>query len=165
MSVALVVAVTDNGVIGKDGKRGFYLHSDMRHFRLLTENGCVIMGRKTYESIPDNKRPLPNRLNIVLSRSPKYQPAGATKAESLSEAIDIAKEKGFEQVFIIGGQEVFDEAIKIADRVYLTRIHINISGDKYFNYDFSGWRETLRQKQKAGGKDKYDFDFIELVRD
>lgn len=128
--ISIIAAVARNGVIGKDNRLLWHLPEDMRHFRETTRGKPVIMGRKTWESLPDAFRPLPGRHNIVVSRNSGYQPAGATPAASLEDAIQKAGE--VDEAFVIGGAELYRQAMPIADRLYLTEIDRDFAGDAYF---------------------------------
>ena len=157
MHISLVVAVTDNNVIGADGKRGFYLYADMMFFKELTAGQPVIMGRRTFQSL---RNPLPHKPNIVLSRDLSYSPAGVIVAPSLKSAIKKAESFSPTEIFIIGGQEVFTQAISLADKIYLTRVHTSIAGDTFFDYDLSSWRVSSNKKHQKDDKNDYDYDFI-----
>lgn len=132
MKVIIVVAVDRNGCIGKDGSIPWpRIKEDMRHFRVVTGNNPVIMGRKTWDSIPLGFRPLPNRPNIVISRNQELALEGAVKVGSLEEAF--AKCGGYQEVCVIGGAEIYALAMKHADIIWLTRIFVNVlNGDAFF---------------------------------
>ena len=114
--ISLIAAVAKNLAIGKDGQLLWHLPEDMRYFRETTRGKPVIMGRKTWESLPDAFRPLPGRKNIVISRNPAYDAAGATLVGSLSEAIGQTHEA--EEVFVIGGADIYRQALPLAQRLY-----------------------------------------------
>lgn len=147
MKLAIIAAVARNGAIGKDGELPWHFPEDMRRFKEKTLGRIVIMGRKTYESIG---RPLPNRLNIVVTRqNPDFSDAGVAVAHSLEEALAFAKRmldaKGNpdenEEVFCIGGAEIYRLAMPIADKIYLTQIDREFDGDAFFPpIDMSAWR-------------------------
>ena len=118
--LSLIAAVARNGVIGKDNQLLWHLPGDMRHFRETTRGKPVIMGRRTWESLPEKFRPLPGRLNVVVSRDPRYAAPGATLSGSLENAIEIAGSA--EEAFVIGGAELYRQALPFADRLYLTEI-------------------------------------------
>lgn len=128
MLVSLVVAVADNGVIGNKGQLPWHLPDELKHFKAVTMGKPIIMGRKTYDSIG---RPLPGRLNIVLSRRPDFCAGGCTTAASLDEALDIARASGAHEACIIGGAELFAEALPRAEIFYITRVHGDIEGDTF----------------------------------
>jgi dihydrofolate reductase len=128
MAVSLVVAYARNGVIGRDGGLPWHLPSDMKHFRELTTGGTVVMGRKTYASIPDKFRPLPGRRNMVLSRDARYRAAGAEVLPSLVAALDACGR----DCFVIGGGATYAEALPHAGRVYATEVAEEVEGDTFF---------------------------------
>jgi dihydrofolate reductase len=128
MAVSLVVAYARNRVIGRDGGLPWHLPSDLRHFRELTTGGTVVMGRKTYTSIPDRFRPLPGRRNIVLSRDARFRARGAEVYPSLPAALDACGR----DCFVIGGGATYAEALPHAARVYATEVAEEVAGDTFF---------------------------------
>lgn len=149
--LSLIAAVARNGVIGKDNQLLWHLPGDMRHFRETTRGKPVIMGRKTWESLPEKFRPLPGRLNVVVSRDPAYAAPGATLAGSLDEAIDVAQNA--EEAFVIGGAQLYRQALPFADRLYLTEIAADFAGDTWFPEVLpEDWREISRSQpvEEAG---------------
>ena len=159
--ISLIAAVARNRVIGKDNQLLWHLPEDMRHFRETTSGKPVIMGRKTWESLPDSFRPLPGRHNIVVSRNPAYQVPGATLAVSLEEAARQAGEAG--EVFVIGGEQLYKQALPLASRLYLTEIEESFDGDAFFpEVLLKDWEEVSRQPQRdAPG---LIFSFVEYRR-
>lgn len=154
--VSIIAAVARNGVIGKDNQLLWRLPEDMRHFRDTTRGKPVIMGRRTWESLSDAFRPLPGRHNIVVSRNPAYQPAGATLASTLNDAI--LKAGSADEVFVIGGAELYQQALPIADRLYLTEIDQDFEGDASFpNIEKSNWEEASRENQSSSSGIRYSF--------
>jgi dihydrofolate reductase len=129
MSVVIVVAESSNHVIGRNGQIPWHLPGDLRRFRELTTGHVVIMGRKTYESLPERFRPLPNRTNIVLSRQHEFALHGALMATSLQEAIELADS---DPAFVIGGEQIYRQALPLADRIELTRVEDYFDGDSRF---------------------------------
>jgi dihydrofolate reductase len=129
MVISLIVAVDNNGGIGIRGKLPWRLSSDLQRFKKLTMGHHLIMGRKTYESIG---RPLPGRTTIVLTRNPNFHPDSCLTASSLEEALRISEKRGEQEVFVIGGGEIFQEIIGRADRIYLTRVITVVEADTYF---------------------------------
>ena len=166
--ISLIAVVARNRAIGKDQKLLWHLPEDMRHFRATTHGKPVIMGRKTWESLPPTFRPLPNRHNIVLSRNPAYRPGGATSAISLEEAIRLAGTTS--EVFIIGGAELYRQTLPLADRLYLTEVAEDRAGDSFFpEMPLAEWREVSRQAgntpSPAGGASEFPaFDFVVYER-
>jgi dihydrofolate reductase len=140
--IALIVAVAENGVIGRDGKLPWRIPEDMKWFRERTAGRPLIMGRKTWESFP--KRPLPGRTNIVITRDAAYRAEGAVVVTSLLAALDVAYGEAPEEVMVIGGAEIYRAALPHARRIYLTSVHGEIAGDTHFPaLDREGWVETI----------------------
>lgn len=137
--IAIIAAMSRNRVIGRAGKIPWHIPADMNRFRELTLGHTVIMGRKTFESIG---RALPDRVNIVVSRNPDTHPQGALKAASLHEALTLAA--GAEMVFICGGSEIYQEAMAITSRIYLTVVDIDLPGDTFFP-EVTGFLEVKRE--------------------
>ncbi len=165
------VARARNGVIGKDGALPWRLKSDLALFKAATLGKPVIMGRKTWESLP--KRPLPGRINIVLTRDGSYEEnklsRGALICERFDEAVQIAREQaeedGAEEVCVIGGAALFAMALPKARRIYLTEVEAEVEGDVSFPaFDEDGWREVRREAHAAGDDDDYAFVFRVLER-
>lgn len=157
MEKIIIVAVSENGVIGKDGDIPWHYPEDLKHFKEKTTSHSVIMGRKTYFSLPKNYRPLPNRKNIVLSRSDPELPDEVELANSLEEAWGIAEEFS-DKTFIIGGANIYEQTLDKADKIVLTRIHEEYEGDTYFpDWEEENWQEVERQ-------DKEELSFIEYKR-
>ena len=135
--LSIVVARARNNVIGSGGELPWHLPTDMRHFRTLTSGGTVIMGRKTYESIPDAFRPLPNRRNMVLTTNADYAAPGAEVFPALAAALEACGG----EAFMIGGSRVYAQALPLADRVYLTDVQAEPDGDAFFpDLPAEGWR-------------------------
>ena len=143
--LSLIAAVARNRVIGQDNQLLWHLPGDMRHFRETTRGKPVIMGRKTWESLPGKFRPLPGRLNIVVSRNPVYVAPGATLAASLEEALK--QVESTEEVFVIGGAELYRQALPLADRLYLTELTADFDGDACFpEIAQADWKEMSRSQ-------------------
>lgn len=159
MPLSIITAVAQNGIIGKNNQLPWHLPADMKYFKKKTTCHSVIMGRKSYESIMEFfGKPLNNRINIVVTRQQKYQAPGCKVAGSLSEALTISRNDP--EPFIIGGAEVYKDAIKLADRLYLTRIHQNFDGDSFFpDIDHTIWNEISKDFHKKDEKNKYDYTF------
>ncbi|MBS0352560.1 MAG: dihydrofolate reductase [Proteobacteria bacterium] len=146
--LALIAACARGGVIGIENRLPWHLPEDMKFFRETTRGKPVIMGRKTWESLPDAFRPLPGRLNIVVSRNPDFQAAGGRVVASLEAALAAAGDA--EIAFVIGGAELYRQALPLADRLLLTEIDRDYAGDALFpDFDRSVWREASRQTQVA----------------
>ena len=129
MKKALIVAVTENGVIGKDNDMPWHIPEDLKYFKKITTGHCIIMGRNTYNSIG---KALPNRTNIVVSKTLEQAPEGCLLAISIDEAFKIAEEKKHQEAFIIGGANMYHEALNKVDWAYITHIKANVEGDTYF---------------------------------
>ena len=155
-NISLIVAVTKNMVIGKDNKLIWHLSDDLKHFKELTKGHCVIMGRKTFESMP---KALPNRTNIVITRKHDYVARDAIVVHSIHEALEKAKED--KQPFIVGGGEIYSQSILISDRIELTRVHTEIEGDAFFpEIDPKIWKEISREERFKDEKNDFDYTFI-----
>jgi dihydrofolate reductase len=160
MRLSLIVAVAENGVIGKDGDMPWRLSSDLRRFRQLTMGHCVLMGRRTYEAIG---QPLPGRKMIVLTRAPGYQAGEALMAGNWDEALEMAA--GDHEPFVIGGAELFAAALPRADRIYLTVVHARPEGDTFFPaWNASEWRVLEEHQYPADEKNSAATTFRILER-
>jgi dihydrofolate reductase len=157
--VALVAALARGGVIGRDGGLPWHLPEDMAHFRDVTMGHPVVMGRKTWESLPERFRPLPGRRNIVVTRKPAWSAEGAERASSLEEALALVG--GAEHVSVIGGGEIFAAALPYADQLLLTEIELDVDGDTAFP-PRDGFAETAREEHV--GEDGTRFAFVTYRR-
>lgn len=166
MIISAIAAVAENGVIGKEGVLPWNLPDDLKFFQRTTLNHYVISGRKNYESIPPRFRPLRDRTNIVVTRTPDYAASGATVCHSLTEALDIARKAGQKEVFLIGGGQIYAEAFEagLVDRLYLTTVHAKIDGDVTFPEIGKGWKKVWTEEHKADARHAYDFTFSVLQR-
>ena len=145
-TLTLIAAVARNGVIGRDNRLPWHLPADLKHFKALTTGHAVIMGRKTWESLPEKFRPLPGRQNIVVTRKAGYAAAGANVVTSLADAVAAA---GGSDAVVIGGAELYVAALPLADRLQLTEIDADYEGDTWFPpRDPRQWRETARDAQR-----------------
>lgn len=161
------IARARNGVIGKGGTLPWRLKTDLANFRAVTMGKPVIMGRKTWESLP--KKPLVGRTNIVLSRDGTFQPKGAVVCEDFAEAVQIGREQaaddGRDEVCVIGGASLFELALQRAQRIYLTEVEAEVEGDVLLGpFDESRWKEVRRQAYPAGEGDEYPFTIRVLER-
>ena len=166
MRIALIVAVADNGVIGRDGQLPWRMSSDLKRFRALTMGKPIVMGRKTWESLA---KPLAGRDNIVVTRDPGFVAAGGQIASSLDEALEIAQARagarGVDEIMVIGGAEIYRLALPMASRVYLSRVHATPAGDAVFaDLDPSRWHEVDRAAGLAGARDDYMATFLVFDR-
>lgn len=145
MEKIIIAAVAENGVIGKDGEMPWHYPEDLKHFREITMNHPVVMGKETYFSLPEDFRPLPGRNSIVLSFEPLDLEDGAVNVNSFEEAWKEAEKNGNGKVFIGGGASVYRQTLEEADRMILTRIHREYEGDTYFpDWEEENWREEER---------------------
>lgn len=161
MKTSLIVAVSENNVIGKDNDLIWHLPMDMKFFKETTQGHFVIMGRKNFESIPHKYRPLPNRTNVVVTRQPSYKAQECIIVNSIDEALKKAKIAADTEPFIIGGGEIYQLALNnhLIDRIYLTRIHHHFDGDTFFPALGPEWKLVNSEKHKADDKHICDFDF------
>jgi dihydrofolate reductase len=161
MVVSLIVATSENDVIGKDNDLIWHLPKDMKFFKDTTKNHFVIMGRKNFESIPHKYRPLPNRTNVVVTRQTNYNAQGCLVLHSIEEALQKAKEAGDSEPFIIGGGQIYRLALdnNLIDRVYLTRIHKYYEGDTFFPNLGPEWKLIESDKHLADDKHECDYTF------
>lgn len=161
MKLSLIVAMSDNRVIGRAGGLPWHLSADLRRFKRLTMGHFLLMGRKTYESIG---RPLPGRTSIVITRQSDYQvPAGVLLARSLEEALQMVR--GEEEVFVIGGGEIYEQTLPLAARLYVTRVHAMVEGDTYFpTFDEQAWQIVEHSRHEPDQKNAYPYSFVTLER-
>jgi len=162
MTVSLIVAVADNGAIGKNNDLLWKMPADMRFFVEKTTGHPVIMGRKNYLSIPEKYRPLKNRTNIIVTRDPDFSAEGSMVCNSVEEAIDQALTEN-KEVFIIGGGEIYRYALQhnLCQRIYLTEIHESFDADVYFPpLDHQKWKEIERKDHAADEQNPHDFSFL-----
>nr|WP_099563409.1 dihydrofolate reductase [Gaetbulibacter sp. 4G1] len=159
--LTIIVAAGENDAIGKDNKLIWHLSDDLKRFKSLTNGHHIIMGRKTFESFP---KPLPNRTHVVISRQQDYKvPNGVILVNSLEDAIDASKNDL--QPFIIGGGEIYKQAMLIADKIELTRVHESFEADTFFpEIDTSVWKETANTFHKKDENHKYEFSFLTYER-
>ena len=159
-ALALIVAVAANGVIGRDGKLPWHLPGDLRHFRALTTGHSVIMGRRTWQSLP---RPLPDRQSIVVSRQADFTATGAIVVRSLNDALGAVDRP--EPAFCIGGGELYRAALPLARIAYVTEVNGDYSGDALFpKLDAAHWRETSRESHVADETGGIDYAFVTYER-
>ena len=164
--IVLIVAVAENGVIGRDNGMPWRLPGDLRHFKKTTLGKPVIMGRRTFESIG---KPLPGRPNIVLTRDTSFRSEGVQVARNIDEAMSLAEREAMklnaEEIAVIGGGEVYAQALPRAARIYLTEVHGTPDGTAHFpKLDRSEWTETSRDGPHRGADDTYSHSFVILER-
>jgi dihydrofolate reductase len=160
--LTLIAAVARNGIIGRDNKLPWRLSEDLKHFKALTMGHPMIMGRKTWESLPGK---LPGRPHIVVTRNPGYVAEGATVVASLHAAVTAAGQmENGDEVFVVGGADLYAQAFEFADRLQLTEIDADFEGDAWFpNWDRSQWRETAREAHQTEAGLGYAFVTYERV--
>lgn len=160
MIISLVVAMAENRVIGRNGGLPWHLPKDLQFFKKLTIDHTVIMGRKTFDEI---KQPLANRRNVVISRNPDFHPRGVTVVPSLDEALALGATE--DEVFVLGGGEIFRQALPRADRLYLTLVHARVEGDTYFPpFDLTTWALEQEEDHPADEQHAYPFSFRTYAR-
>ena len=162
MKVSLIVAVSENGVIGKDNDLIWHLPIDMKFFKDTTLGHHVVMGRKNFESIPHKYRPLTDRTNIVITRQSGYKAEGCIVVDSVVAALDIAKNNGDTEPFIIGGGQIYKLALEanLVDKIYLTKINHTFDGDTFFPELENEWKEVQRIDCKSDEKHAHDYSFL-----
>jgi len=162
MIISLIVAVSENGVIGLDGRIPWHLPADLKLFKQLSMGHYLIVGRRTFESIG---HPLPGRRMVVLSRQPNFFVEGCQTASSLEQALDMARADGETEAFIAGGAIIYAQGMARADRIYLSRVHAVLAGDTFFpSYDESAWQVVESQYYPVMPGQQYAFTFKVLER-
>lgn len=158
--ITIIAAVAKNNALGKDNQLIWHLPADLKRFKKVTLGHHIIMGRKTYESLG---KPLPNRTTIIITRNTNYTAEGCIVVNSLDEAINTAKVD--ENPFILGGAEIYKQALEIADVLDLTLVHNEFEADAFFpKINFNNWKEASREDFKADDKNKYDYSFVKYLR-
>lgn len=155
MKLGLIYARARNGVIGKDGGLPWHLPEDLAHFKRLTLGCSVIMGRKTWDALPPRFRPLPGRTNIVVTRQPDWRAEGASSASSLAQAIHLCASQPI--AWVIGGAEIYAQALPMADTAEVTEIDADFSGDAFAPKLGGEWKEVARQAHTAASGMPYSF--------
>ncbi|TDE18588.1 dihydrofolate reductase [Dyadobacter psychrotolerans] len=162
MLISIIVAVSENRVIGKDNQLLWRLPDDLKRFKKLTFGHPIIMGRKTFDSIG---KPLPGRTSIVVTRDRNFSMEGVIAVHSVREALEEAEKLETDETFIIGGGELYSLTLALADRLYITEVNTIISGDTYFNItNPDEWIETERTVHQADDKHKFTFNFVDYAR-
>ena len=166
MRISLIVALSENHVIGRNNKLPWYLPNDLKYFKQVTMGLPIVMGRKTFESIG---KPLPGRTNIVVTRNGDWSAEGVRVAHSLEEAFSLAESiaeiDGREELMIIGGDQIYQSALPLVDRMYLTEVHAHVEGDAYFpTFERDAWQEIAREDFSAADPNPYDYSFVVLDR-
>ena len=160
MIISLIAAMDKNRAIGIENRLPWHLPADLQHFKRITMGKPVIMGRNTYESIG---KPLPGRLNIVVTRDRNYQADGCTMAYSFDDAIEKAGKQ--EEVMIMGGASFYEQSLEHANRLYLTFVDTEVNGDAFFpKWNSQEWDEVEREAHQADEKNSFNYEFVTLVR-
>ena len=159
--LTLIAATSTNNALGKDNQLVWHLPDDFKRFKTLTSGHYIIMGRKTFESFP---KPLPNRTHVIITRNKNYKaPEGCIVVSSLEKAIEICPKN--EEVFIIGGGEIYKQSIDIADKVELTRVHTTVEADTFFpEIDLEKWKLVFEEFHSKDEKHNFDYTFLTYVK-
>ena len=158
--ITIIAAAAENNALGKDNTLVWHLPNDFKRFKQLTTGHYIIMGRKTFESFP---KPLPNRTHIIITRQKNYSPEGCIVVNSIEEAL--LKCPKDEEVFIIGGGEIYQQALPFTDKIELTRVHGSVDADTFFpNIDYGHWKLILEEAHKKDDKHNFDFTFQTLLK-
>lgn len=161
MVISMIAAVATNRVIGKDNDLVWRLPDDMKYFMETTKDHFVIMGRKNYESIPHKYRPLPNRTNIIITKQKRYKATGCIITNTIEEALDYAREQSQEEVFVIGGGQIYAQSLPLAHKLYITEVKEHFEGDTYFpELDLRQWDEISRKHHDKDERHNHEFDFV-----
>ena len=157
MIVSLVVAAAENNVIGKNNQLLWHLPNDLKFFKNTTWGMVVIMGRKTFESV---NKPLPGRINIVITRQTNWTAEGVVTATDLNDALKKARETNCKEIFVIGGGEIYKQSMEVANKIYITRVHATLDGDTFFPaIDENNWELTSNEDFEADAKHALGYSF------
>jgi dihydrofolate reductase len=161
MTVSIIAAVSDNSVIGRKNRVPWHLSTDLKRLKSLTMGHHMLMGRRTFESLD---QPLPGRTIVVITRDPKFKPDGVLTANSIEQAIDLASLD--EEIFIAGGAQIYEQSLHRADRMYLTRVHVEVEGDAFFPEfdDVTEWNLVDAEHCEADEKNEYPYSFLTYER-
>lgn len=167
MKISIVVAVSDNNAIGAGGALLWRLPKDMEYFKKVTTGHHVLMGRKTWDSIPAKFRPLPDRINIIVTRQKDFKADGALVVDSVEEGIELAQKAGEKELMVIGGGEIYKQVFAKTDKIYLTKVHATFIDADAFAPDIlsNEWRTLSNESHLADERHKYQFDFIVLEKE
>jgi len=161
MDISFIAAVARNGIIGRNNDLPWKLPDDMKFFMQTTRGHHVIMGRRNYDSLHEKYKPLPDRVNIVVTRQKEFHAPGCIVVHNIRDGIDHAARAGESELFVIGGAEIYKLAFPWATRLYLTEIHADVDGDTFFpEFDKREWKEVSRQPHAADEKHRYPFDIV-----
>lgn len=167
MIVSIIAAVAENNAIGKDNDLIWSLPRDMRFFRETTMGHYIIMGRRNFESIPHRFRPLPGRTNVVVTRQDSFDAPGAKVVNSIGAGLQLARDHGDEEVFIIGGGQIYELALELdlVDRMYITHVHASFEGDVFFpKFDESKWEGDSILSHEPDEKHEFGFEIVSYSR-
>jgi len=160
--LSIIVAVAENNAIGKDNDLIWYISDDLKRFKRLTTGHTILMGRKTYESLPNGA--LPKRENVVITRNENLELKGCTILHSVEEAIERYANSP-QEIFVIGGGSIYEKLLPYAKKIYLTKVHASFEADVFFpKIDESKWVINHSEKHTKGGKNEFDFSFVDLTR-
>lgn len=162
MKISIVVAVAENGIIGKDNQLLWKLSADLKRFKQITTGRYILMGRKTFESIG---KPLPNRVSLIISRGFHCDADNCRVFPSVSQALEFAKANGQEEVFVVGGGEIYRQLLPLAETIYLTKVHTEIAGDTRFDCKEDDWKTVHSEFVPADEKNEFDSTYIILKRE
>jgi len=158
--ITLIAAVAENNALGKDNQLLWHLPDDFKRFKNITSGHHIIMGRKTFESFP---KPLPNRIHVIITRQKDYQPEGCLIVDSFAKAISVCPKD--EELFIIGGGEIYNQSIEMADKLDITRVHHTFDADTFFpEIDLTKWKLTSEEYHPKDEKHRFDFTFETYLR-
>ncbi|MFY0601837.1 MAG: dihydrofolate reductase [Cyclobacteriaceae bacterium] len=161
MTISMIAAMSRNRVIGRNNDLPWHLPDDFNFFKQTTDGHVVIMGRKNFESLPPRFKPLPNRTNLIITRSKEYKADGTVVLNSLESAIKEASRNNPDEIFIIGGGEIYKLGLNLSNRIYLTEIDAEIDGDTYFpEFDKTEWKEVSRVHHPTDERHLFAFDFV-----
>lgn len=162
MIISQIVAVAENGAIGKDNDLIWRLPTDLKYFKEITTGHHIIMGRKNYESIG---RPLPNRTSVIITRNKDYKAEGCIIVNSIEEALEVAKSNGETEAFIIGGGEIYRSSLDITQTIYYTEVHESFEADTFYPHlEENIWVETSREYHTKNEKNAYNFSFVKYQK-
>ena len=155
MAISIIVAISQNGIIGREMDLPWHISADLKRFKALTMGHHIVMGRKTYESIG---RLLPGRSTVIITRQSDYQIPGAIVVNSIDEALAVAGDDS--ETFIVGGSQIYNLALPLVDTLYITRVHATVDGDTRLDaVDWSGWKCESSERHSAGEKNDHEYSF------
>jgi dihydrofolate reductase len=161
MNISIIVAVAKNGVIGKNNDLPWHLPDDMKYFMQTTKGHHVILGRKNYDSLPPKFKPLPNRTNIIVTHQENFTASNCIIVHHIEDGVAIARKNGEQELFVIGGAEIYKLALPLTDTMYITEIDAEINGDTHFpSWNKNEWKEISRQHHPIDEKHQFAFDFV-----